>query len=214
MKNLLRTGALAIALVFISVPTFAATVTLELNTHFGDVAAGTVTVELIDISANTVRLNVTANDMGLADITGLYLNIGNGVNPINLQFNYLGSSGPEADSIIHDPLAGPEGNYQADGDGLYDMVFSWDNDTFNDGETSAYNITRIGGLVAADFFFLSTEGGEEGTYFAAAKIQSTGPGQLDSDWVGAPIPIPAAVWLFGSGLGLLGWMRRKSIVAK
>ena len=24
-----------------------------------------------------------------------------------------------------------------------------------------------------------------------------------------PIPIPAAVWLFGSGLGLLGWMKRK-----
>jgi len=23
------------------------------------------------------------------------------------------------------------------------------------------------------------------------------------------IPIPAAVWLFGSGLGLLGWMRRR-----
>ncbi len=26
----------------------------------------------------------------------------------------------------------------------------------------------------------------------------------------APIPVPAAVWLFGSALGLLGWMRRKT----
>ncbi|MGI9341665.1 MAG: hypothetical protein ACR2QV_02375 [Gammaproteobacteria bacterium] len=25
-----------------------------------------------------------------------------------------------------------------------------------------------------------------------------------------PIPVPAAVWLFGSALGLLGWMRRKA----
>lgn len=27
---------------------------------------------------------------------------------------------------------------------------------------------------------------------------------------GAPIPVPAAVWLFGSALGLLGWARRKA----
>ena len=26
----------------------------------------------------------------------------------------------------------------------------------------------------------------------------------------APIPVPAAVWLFGSALGLLGWIRRKA----
>ena len=27
----------------------------------------------------------------------------------------------------------------------------------------------------------------------------------------APVPVPAAVWLFGSALGLLGWMRRRTM---
>jgi len=28
---------------------------------------------------------------------------------------------------------------------------------------------------------------------------------------GSPVPVPAAVWLFGSAVGLLGWMRRRTI---
>lgn len=31
----------------------------------------------------------------------------------------------------------------------------------------------------------------------------------DGDVAASVVPIPAAVWLFGSGLGLLGWMRRR-----
>jgi hypothetical protein len=35
---------------------------------------------------------------------------------------------------------------------------------------------------------------------------------IDMTFQYSVVPIPAAVWLFGSGLGLLGWMRRKPTV--
>ena len=39
----------------------------------------------------------------------------------------------------------------------------------------------------------------------------SGPGAqlVAGGFASAPVPVPAAAWLFGSALGLLGWMRRR-----
>lgn len=46
-----------------------------------------------------------------------------------------------------------------------------------------------------------------------AGIQLTGSQNAEQAWMWAKftvVPVPAAVWMFGSALGLLGWIRRKA----
>ena len=42
-------------------------------------------------------------------------------------------------------------------------------------------------------------------------VSWSGPIARENYFTLSNVPIPAAVWLFGSGLGLLGWMKRKQI---
>lgn len=58
----------------------------------------------------------------------------------------------------------------------------------------------LGGVNAAggDLFQLQAQTGNNSIY----KVDFT---------TAAVIPVPAAVWLFGSALGLLGWMRRRTV---
>lgn len=46
---------------------------------------------------------------------------------------------------------------------------------------------------------------------AAGPSFNTGLTTFGTDLVFEVVPIPAAVWLFGSALGLLGWVRRKAV---
>jgi hypothetical protein len=152
-----------------------------------------------------------AASVNLADVTQMYFNLDPSLDPTSLSFTRDSGSGPTA---ANTSIQTGTDAFKAGGDGLYDILFDFPPSTgqqaarFNAGEDLVYTITGTG-ITADSFNFFATPDGGFGPYLSAAKFQDTGPGQLDSDWVGA-VPIPAAVWLFSSGLlGLFGIARRK-----
>lgn len=171
-------------------------------------------------SAGTVTLTLTvAGTVGIADVKSVYLNVDDAIGAENLNIGY--SSGQAETSI-----ANMTNTYKPDSDGLMDILITYANNAFTAGESSVFSIDDGGAnlLTALSFNFISApdpgETDPTGPWRAAAKFGSTGSDTVTcnsvngpigecSDWVGVAIPVPAAVWLFGSAIGLLGWMRRR-----
>lgn len=213
---------LALALLF-SAGARADMVTLEFNVSFGDtpadggapwvVATLASGADAPDVVPGNVLLTVTASPLlGEADVTALYFNFSGA--PDSLTFVPVNTAAVSGYTILQEA----QNAYRADGDGKYDIRI--DLPTANTpagarlsaGESISFVIRGAGTLAASDFFLLSAPGpgeGNPGPFFAAAHIQSTGPYPFDgSDWVAA-VPIPAAVWLFASALGMLGFAMRR-----
>ena len=219
--------AVALLAATFTAPVGATTVTFNLGTVFSsgavapDGPAPYATVFFDDGGGfGTVIMTVdVASTVGAADMDQLYLNFDSTFNMALLNFTYdPASTGPDAENgeLGNGIFVGTDA-FQSDGDGAYDILFDFPPPPgasafrFSAGETVIYTITSSEAITASSFNFLSAEGGGEGTYLAAAHFLSTGPDGQDSAWVGAGvIPVPAAVWLFGSGLlGLIGVARRK-----
>ena len=209
----------------------ASTLQLDFDISFGDPldpnteapdGAGPYLTALFDDnnSAGSVTLTLTvAGDVGAAEVTGVYLNVDDAIGAESLTITKTGGTGPTPNGI------GQSTNFfKAANDGLFDILIDLPppgtlpdtGDRFGAGETLVFDIT-FAGLVAGDFNYLSApdplELDPSGPFLGAAKFASTsgcetGPGEC-SDWVGV-VPVPAAAWLFVSGLlGLVGIARRK-----
>lgn len=192
-------------------------VTLEFSVSFGETPADGPSPWLTAVfddegSPGSVNLSITAAPtLGDADVTELYFNLDptSGIDPGDLVFTEVDTAAVGAVVI----QAGTDA-YQAGGDGSYDIWFDIPTGDealrLNAGETIEFTITAAD-LTAMDFYDLSAPGegeGNPGPFLAAAHIQSTGVDQLGSDWVAA-VPIPAAIWLFASSLGMLGYAARR-----
>ena len=99
---------------------------------------------------------------------------------------------------------GPDALHLLNGINLIDSIQYGDAGIYNAGEGAfAVDVT---GAVSLSRDLLGTDSNNNAIDFTAgAPSPGMGP---------SVVPIPAAVWLFGSGLGLLGWMRRRAVAVR
>jgi hypothetical protein len=213
------TGIIAIIALSISGVVSAASIQFDYDISFGQTAPDGASPWMTAVfedggSSGIVDLTITVGTVGIADVDEIYFNLNPLLNATQLQISRTGGTGP-TNAAINKAGGWNLGTnaFQADGDGIYDLWLELppppgqQAERFSAGETLVFAISGIGSLTADDFNYLAEPGGGNGPFYTAAHVLSTGGGG-SSDWIAA-VPIPAAVWLFGSGLGLLGWFRRR-----
>ncbi len=147
-----------------------------------------------DVTPGTVQLTVAnLNLSGSENVGGLYLNLNPTYDPTALRLSFLGGSGGFATPLV----SLGQNAFKADGDGKYDVLFSFDEGgtdatRFTAGEYMVCQISGIPNLSAADFACQSLPAGGIGPFYAAAHVQRIGDGAL-SGWVSATVVMDSSL---------------------
>jgi len=225
----------AAGLLIAAAPAFSATIVFNYDQEYsgGQAPAGSApwmvstfstsptTYTIGSTTYNAVRLTIDLSNLQSgAFISETDFNIDPNMNPANLSFSFVGGN---SNANVTPSLA--TDSFKADGDGFYDISFGFptvSGNTFGSGSQATFDIeatnaTTAAALVPESFAFLSKPAGGHGPFYAATHVQNTTGacgtmGCTGSGWI-APsavvVPVPAAAWLFGSGLLGLGAIARR-----
>ena len=221
MKKLLLLITLVTAVIAFALPGQATVLKFDLDFEFSGATppAGLTTpwiTATFDDSyggTDTVRLTMSADNLvGTEFIEDWFFNFDDNLDVTKLSFALVGTPGSTPNNID----TGKD-TYKADGDGFFDIKFDFPpppgefGDKFTAGETVIYDITYTSAIDVYAFNYGSAPGGGAGTFLSAAHIQSIGEND-DSGWIGnngAPVPEPATILLFGTGLVGLAASQKK-----